>query len=375
MLLERGADPNVFYAGGDETIHYSALASVIGRGEEQAPTHPRARELAALLLDHGAEPYDVQVLYNGFAGHASHPRLADDDLVWLLELIYQASVNRGRQDDWRDPEWRMLGMGGYGGGAWYLLHNALKGNYISIARWVLEHGASPNPPAASDPRTPAGPLYEQARRAGLHDFAELLASYGAPRTGAGRADQEDSVLRLFTAAEYDDVDTVRQLLDSGLSPDAANRNRARPLHVAAYAGSVRVARLLIERGAEIDPRDDQHGTSPIYWALYGQRWLTVDLVAPYSRDVWALVPAGKAERLEAVLAEQPRLARASWEGGTPLFDLPDDEPAAERIVRLFLAHGADPGFTRNDGATAERIARARGLSGAADLLRRAVNAE
>ena len=55
-----------------------------------------ARELAALLLERGAEPYDVQVLYNGFAGHASQRLLADDDFVWLLELIYRESIKRGR---------------------------------------------------------------------------------------------------------------------------------------------------------------------------------------------------------------------------------------------------------------------------------------
>ena len=127
--------------------------------------------------------------------------------------------------------------------------------------------------------------------------------------------------------------------------------------------------MLIDSGAEIDPRDDEHGTTPIYWALFGQRWHAVDLLTPYSRDVWALVPAGKLERLEQVVTAEPTLARASWEGGTPLFHLPDDEEVAVKIVRLFLANGADPGFKRQNGATAELIARARGLDAAADLLR------
>jgi ankyrin repeat protein len=96
----------------------------------------------------------------------------------------------------------------------------------------------------------------------------------------------------------------------------------------------------------------------------------VDLLTPHSRDVWALVPAGKLARLEQVIPAEPELAASSWEGGTPLFDLPDDEELAVKIVRLFLAHGADPAFKRNDGVTAEQIARARGLDAAADLLRR-----
>jgi hypothetical protein len=96
----------------------------------------------------------------------------------------------------------------------------------------------------------------------------------------------------------------------------------------------------------------------------------VDLLTPYTRDVWALVPAGKLDRLDEVLDAEPRLARARWEGGTPLFELPDDERFAEEIVRLFLAHGADPAVERKDGVTAEQLARGRGLTVAAELLRK-----
>ncbi len=82
-----------------------------------------------------------------------------------------------------------------------------------------------------------------------------------------------------------------------MSPDIEDRHRTRALHAAGYAGSARVAQLLIERGAEIDPRDDMHGTTPIYWAMFGQRHRLVDLLSPLSRDVWTLVPTGKLDRL------------------------------------------------------------------------------
>jgi ankyrin repeat protein len=394
MLLDHGADPNIWYAGGSEDIHYTALTSVIGRGEEQAATHPEAQALVQLLLERGAEPYDQQVLYNAFAGHASHRHLTDDDLVWLLDLIYRESLRRGRQADWADPEWTMLAMGNYGCGAWYLLHNALKGNYLRLAEWALAHGASPNPPRASDPRTPPGTLHEQAVRMGLTEFAELLARHGAPHSARSdaRADFATTCFRLnreqaramvaahpdclsdaaplLRAAEQDRADVAALLLDLGMSPDVQDRNSTRPLHLAAYSDAPRVAQLLIERGAEIDPRDKVHGTTPIYWAFWGQRQRMVDTLAPLSCDVWALVPAGKTDRLKEVLAAEPRLARVSWEGGTPLFHLPDDERAAVEIVRLFLAHGADPSITRRDGTTADRIASARGLDAAAELLLR-----
>ena len=365
-LLDRGADPNAYYHGGNEDIHYTAITCLIGRGEEQAAVHPRAREIAALLLDRGAEPNDMQFFYNAFAGHASQRDLLDDDFVWLLELMYQRSLVLGRAKDWEDPEWRMLGMGAYGSGAWYLLSNAMKVNALGLAEWALSHGASPNPPRATDQRTPAGSLYEQAVRTGRHEFAALLARYGA--TGSEAEPLADDAM-LFEAAEQNRVDVVASLLDKGLSPNLEQpRSRTRLLHAAAYNGAVSVVKLLIERGAEIDPRDANHGTTPIYWAYWGSRPQCVDLLTPYSRDVWALTCAGKLDRLREVIAAEPRLARSRDEHDTVLFYLPDDESVAAEIVKLLLANGAEPTVRRPDGTTAADVARARGLTQAADLL-------
>jgi ankyrin repeat protein len=229
---------------------------------------------------------------------------------------------------------------------------------------------------------------------GLVEFAELLGRHGASRETpvADRAQELQAACfqldrgrvadlvganpellheaaPLLRAATFDRADVASLLLDAGMSPNVQDRDKTRPLHMAAYSGAPAVAALLLQHGADVDPIDDVHGTTPIYWAFFGRRSDLVDLLAGVSRDVWTLVMAGKVERLRAVLTTQPRLATVSsdrW--GTPLFMLPDDEDHAAEIVRLFLSHGADAGLRRADGATAADIARARGLDDAADLL-------
>lgn len=393
VLLDAGADPNVYYPGGNPSIHYSALTSVMGRGEEQGTLHPQAEALAGLLLERGAEPYDIQVLYNVFAGHASQRHLGEE-AIWLMELMYKHSLARGREADWKDPNWRMLGMGGYGGGAWYLLSNAIAVNHLGLVEWVLAHGANPN--AAPPPRGHQVGLYERAVLMGRTEIAGLLLRFGADGRVAELSDEDAfaaACLRLDSAevqtwiakhpeylqlprpmaiaAQTDRADVVQFLLDLGMSPDVEDpkQGRSRPLHWAAYYDSARVVRLLIDRGAEIDFFDEIHDGTALWWAIWGQKPRTVDLLSPLSRDVWSLTVAGKVERLREVLDAEPRLAKVTHEQQTPLFWLPDDEKSALAIVELFLAHGVDRALKNKAGLTAADMAKQRGLEEAAALLR------
>lgn len=67
LLLDAGADPNTGFLHSGLPTPFTALTGVFGEGEQGAgrePRHPRAQELAALLLDRGAHPADQQTLYN-----------------------------------------------------------------------------------------------------------------------------------------------------------------------------------------------------------------------------------------------------------------------------------------------------------------------
>jgi uncharacterized protein len=387
-LLDRGAEPNAYFMAGDS--RYSPLTGVVGLGEEDRPPHPRRDELTRLLLDRGANPYDGQVFYNvHFTG----------DVLWYLKLIYEHTLKAGRRDDWKDPRWSMIDMGRFGLGAHYLLRIAVSKNDLELAEWILAHGADPDAPGPTRARRSEArrdpSFHEMALRHGFAEMADLLVRFGAKRSAYAPEGEDrfvDAVLRLdrgtatriaaehpeylhspkamFKAARRDNIEAARLLIDLGTSIEVEDDTQQRPLHVAASHDAIQVATLLIERGAEIDPVETNWRNTPIDSASYLQLTRMIDLLAPYSRDLWPLAFAGKVERLRELLNADPGLAKRAWSNGvTPLMRLPDDESKARQIVDLFLANGADPSRRNDEGLTAADIAESRGMDEVATLLR------
>jgi ankyrin repeat protein len=384
LLLDHGADPSAYFMAGDS--RYTPVVGVIGEGEEDRPPHPRRDELARLFLERGADPYDNQVLYNiGFHGK----------VLWFLKLSHEFSVKAGRGADWDDPEWMMLGMGGYGSGAHWHLNIAVRENDLELAEWILTHGASPDAAGPTDKRfANRPPFIDTAQRHGLTRMAELLLRHGAKPTptrpegihvfvaAAMRRDREAAEALLaqhpeyrsshepmFVAAKRDRVDVARFLLDLGVSPDVQDEQNERPLHIAAYGNAMGVARLLLERGAAIDPVEANYGNTPLAAATYMQHREMIDLLAERSNDIWHLVINGKVERLRELLARNPERAKTAWEGETLLMWLPDDDDRAMEITELLLSLGADASVRNKEGQTAADRAERRGMLEIAALLR------
>src|SRR5690606_17724938 len=91
LLLDAGADPNARWSD-DWANPFTALTGVIALGEGVKPPHPRADELADLLLERGADPVDMQAFYN--------TSIVDDDPHWL-EVLWTHSERRGVTEKWR----------------------------------------------------------------------------------------------------------------------------------------------------------------------------------------------------------------------------------------------------------------------------------
>ncbi|MFI5230489.1 MAG: hypothetical protein ACHQWU_15545 [Gemmatimonadales bacterium] len=384
LLLDAGADPNAFFHAGGS--HYTPMTGVAGEGEEDRPPHPRRDELTQLFLDFGANPYDIQVVYDlGFKA----------EYLWWLPMIYAHAVKTARADDWRDPEWKMLDMGGYGCGALWFLVRAIKRGNVALAAWCLEHGAGPNVPAARDQRRPQASLYEAAMQAGQHEIAELLVRHGARRVavaptpmqsltdGALRLDRAsvDAILRdhpelrsspepLFRAAEQNRADVIHLLVDAGFSPNVADAKNTRALNHTAWTDAVDAARALVERGAEIDTLEGNHGGTPFGNASHFLHRKVMDFLAPLSKDVWNLTYNGYVARLREVLDEEPERARVDWDTWSPLLWLPPhDEDVALETAKLFVRHGADPHRRDSRGVAPVDRAAALGMTRVVDYLR------
>jgi len=385
VLLDRGADSSDFYMAGDS--RYSVLTGVASEGEQDAPRQPYAPQLFDLLLERGAEPFDIQVLYNThFSG----------DMRWWLELAYKRTIDTPKGAAWKDPDWTMLDMGAYGSGARFVLETAVKTRNLPLAEWALAHGASPNAAPARDRRFPKRSLYEVALMEGVHEIAGLLARYGgspgtselddrerllaacfrldrdeARRLLAEHPERRSSPAPMFTAARRDRPDVLALLLDLGFDVDVADPTGKTPLHEAAASGALSAAAFLIEHGAEVDAHESTYKAAPIGWAAHGDKSELVRFLSRYSREVPTLCYGGYVDRVRELLAEDPQRARVvTREGTTPLWWLPDEEAAALELVDLLIAAGADPAATNKEGKTAADWARRRGMLAVAARLDR-----
>jgi len=174
---------------------------------------------------------------------------------------------------------------------------------------------------------------------------------------------------MFAAASDDRVDVIRFLLDLGVPLEITDQTNARALHHAAANNALRAAQFLIDKGADIDPRETAWGGTPIGWAGHGDRQEMLDFLSRYTRNVWTLTFRGFDERLREVLREQPDLAKqVSPNGITPLWWLPEDEDKAAAIAEMLLEAGADPSIKSRDGHTAADWAWKRGMTAIAKRL-------
>jgi uncharacterized protein len=193
---------------------------------------------------------------------------------------------------------------------------------------------------------------------------------------------------LIDAAERGDGPALTRLLDDRAAVDTRDLRRRTPLLVAVQRGHDDAARLLVRRGADINAQDEIDDSPFLLAGARGRTAVLAEMLQPPTGSAarpdyrrfnryggTALIPAchyGHVETVRLLLgASRIDIDHANRLGWTALLEaviLGDGGPAHTEIVRLLLAHRADPNKTDGQGTSPLAHARQRGQSAVAALI-------
>ena len=295
-LLGLGADATLRFPWEHHGVHRPLLWG--------AMLVTRSMPLAEVLLEAGADPNDGVTL----------PILASGGNIAELDFLHAhgASANQHWATDGAATLYAILQWSDASDGV----------------RWLLEHGADPDPVFEPNGESPlhvvarrgdvttvellAGRGADLSRRRldgftphavaalnGNRAVAEWLAQHGASAelepvdrliaaaSGGDRAAIEamlaaqpalrgqvraDHYAALYRAAERGDSAAIELLLACGLDPDRGDEEIGKTaLHCAAMSGQVEAARVLLAHGASPAVRDREFHGQPLVWAAEGSR--------------------------------------------------------------------------------------------------------
>jgi ankyrin repeat protein len=238
------ADPGLVRARSSRNHHATLLHYVAANGVEgsRQKTPANAVEIAAILLDAGAEPdaladmYDAKCTTMSMLVSSAHPAQAGVQAQLAELLLDRGAAFEGPGTNWQSAVLTALAFG-----------------YRETAEALAKRGA------------PIATLGAAAGLGRLDDVKRLLPEADAREQHAATA----------LAAQHGQADVLRLLLDAGEDPNRYNpegyHGHSTPLHQAVWAEHMDVVRLLVERGARLDLEDRIYHGTPLRWAIFGEK--------------------------------------------------------------------------------------------------------
>jgi len=141
--------------------------------------------------------------------------------------------------------------------------------YLSIWLWIHDPTvySQQRREEAEGPFPPRGTPLHYAAFCGLYNISMILATDYPKDVNSQSFDNASTPLHLTSREGYADV--ARMLVERGADVSAQAEDGRTPLHSASWGGHVDVARMLVERGADVSAQDEDGGT-PLHWAsIYG----------------------------------------------------------------------------------------------------------
>jgi ankyrin repeat protein len=344
-----------------------------GRGEaekkiERLIDAARRSDLAAVerMLDETPEL---------IAGPAADPALRAAGRHGSLEIL-RLLLDRGARppadilfDTWGEEKFRFMIERGadvsvktshHGASDWTILHSAARRQPAGVVGLLLELGCDLNARAGDgDYRCKGLTPMQAAAKCAFQDRREKVDLF---RAAGAEAD-------VFTAAYLGDAAAIATALNDDpsalFSRDAYD---ATPLHAAIASGSAEAVRSLIEKGADVNARNEEGQTPSLLAALSGREELIRLLLdSRPALDVFSLSALGRTIELLVMLQSAPDQARAKDEGErTPLHWA--CRAGQIQTIRVLLEHGADPEARDRLGRTPLWSACLDGRREAAELL-------
>ena len=137
--------------------------------------------------------------------------------------------------------------------------------YLSIWLWILDPTKNPRERRKRDKKLfpPRGTPLHCAAFCGLHDIAKILAIEYPKDVNSQSFDDASTPLHLTSRQGH--VDVARMLVERGADVSAQAEDGWTPLHWASSRGHVDVARMFVERGADVSAQAEG-GWTPLQLA-------------------------------------------------------------------------------------------------------------
>jgi ankyrin repeat protein len=225
-------------AHGAPLIHYVA-ANGVEDFRQKTPKNiveiTRALIRAGAEVDATTEEYGSESTALGLTATSYHPAAAGVQLELLAELLKAGACVNGAP------------------GGWNPLVAALHNGRGDAAVFLAERGAHLDLEAAAGTgRLDVLPLY--------------VSEDGSLKGGATKKQLESGFI---WACEYGRTSAVKFLLERGVEADISPTHGETGLHWAALAGHAKIVELLLAANAPVNTTEQDHGGTPLGWAIYG----------------------------------------------------------------------------------------------------------